>query len=155
MSRNTINVSRRGVIAGTTAMTAAAMLPSWPLPANATGPLPHETLPLRVSLPPFGPAPSRVNWCLGIFEKAAAHYETTGETEDLQRARWTLYWKLGYVMAGIPRRPVETVEQIRGFELLEIVAGAYPEIPWQVNLTKRLGLYRSWGCDKGRTWESV
>lgn len=57
-------------------------------------------------------------------------------------------------MAGIPRRPAETVEQIRGFQLLEIVAGAYPEIPWQVNLAKRLGC-RAWGCEKGRTWDNV
>ena len=66
-----------------------------------------------------------------------------------------MYWKLGYVMSGIPRRPSETVEQVRGFELLEIVVGAYPEIPWQVNPAKRLALYRAWGCDKGRTWDSV
>jgi hypothetical protein len=147
-------VSRRCVLTMAAATAASVVLSSWPLPASAAS-LPQESLPLRVCLPPFGPSPSRVNWCLRIFEKAAAQYEATGETEDLQRARWTLYWKLGYVMAGIPRRPGETVEQIRGFQLLEIVAKAYPEIPWQVNLAKRLGLYRAWGCDKGRTWDSV
>jgi len=146
-------VSRRHVVTMTAATAASVVLP-WPL-ATSAAPLSQTSKPTRVCLPPFGPPPSRVNWCLGIFEKAAAQYEATGETDDLQRARWTLYWKLGYVMAGIPRRPVETVEQIRGFQLLEIVAKAYPEIPWQVNLAKRLGLYRAWGCDKGRTWDSV
>ena len=108
-----------------------------------------------MSLPPFGPFPSRVNWCQGIFEKAAILYETTGETIDLQNARWSLYWKLGFVMARIPNSPRENRRQIRGFQLLETVAGAYPEVPWNVDLVKRLNVYRSWGCDESRTWESV
>ena len=147
-------MSRRAVLAGTAAAAAAAVLPALPAPVIAAS-LSQEAKPLRVCLPPFGPFPSRVNWCQGIFEKAAIVYETTGNAEDLQSARWTLYWKLGFVMARIPYSPADTLEQIRGFQLLETVARAYPEVPWKLDLAKRLNIYRSWGCDVGRTWDSV
>ena len=151
MSRSAANVSRRAVLAGATAIAAAAVLPAPVIAAS----LSRKAMPLRVSLPPFGPSPSRVNWCQRIFEKAAILYETSGASEDLQRARWTLYWKLGFVMARIPNSPREKLEQIRGFQLLETVARAYPEVPWKIDLAKRMNVYRSWGCDAGRTWESA
>ena len=152
MSRNPGDVGRRSVLAGTAAIAAAAVLPA-PMIAEAC--LSQKAMPLRVSLPPFGPSPSRVNWCQRVFEKAAIQYETTGNAEGLQSARWTLYWKLGFVMARIPNSPHDKLEQIRGFHLLETVAEAYPEVPWQVNLSARMKTYREWRCDEGRTWESV
>ena len=152
MPRNAGDVSRRAILAGATAIAAAAVLPS---PVIAEACLSQKAMPLRVSLPPLGPSPSRVNWCQRIFEKAAILYESTGETEDLHRARWTLYWKLGFVMARIPNSPADKLEQIRGFQLLETVARAYPDVPWPVNLPGRMNTYRAWGCDHGRTWESV
>ena len=149
-------MNRRGVLAGATVLAAAAMLPSpWASPAITAARLPDEATRLRVSLAPLGPFPSRVNWCQRIFEKAALVYETTGEPEELQRARWTLYWKLGFLMARIPNSPPDKLEQIRGFQLLETVAVAYPEVPWKVDLAARMESYRAWGCERGRTWGSV
>jgi len=148
-------MSRRGVLAGATAIVAAATLPSWARPAVAAARLPNVVTPLRVSLAPLRPFPSRVNWCQRIFETAALVYETTGETEELQSARWTLYWKLGFLMARIPNSPPDKLEQIRGFQLLEMVAMAYPEVPWNVDLAARMKTYRAWGCEQGRTWEGV
>lgn len=83
MSNNS-NASRRGVLVGATAIAASAVLPAWAVPVEAATLSQAEPLLRRVCLPPFGPSPSRVNWCLGIFEKAAGQYEATGETEDLQ-----------------------------------------------------------------------
>jgi hypothetical protein len=152
MARNAGDVSRRTVLAGTAVIAAAAVLPS---PVLADVSVSRKALPLRVNLPPFGPSPSRVNWCQRIFVQAAIQYETTGDAEDLQRARWTLYWKLGFVMGRIPNSPADKLEQIRGFQMLETVARAYPEVPWKIDLARRMNVYRSWGCDEGRTWESA
>lgn len=85
------------------------------------------------------------------YEAAAAEYEATGNPQSLDRVRWDMYWKLGFIMAFTARTRPDAGLQAEAFGLLESASMEYPEVPWRTNIAGSLRTWRATGRDGTRS----
>jgi len=81
------------------------------------------------------------------YGAAAAEYEATGNPQSLDRVRWEMYWKLGFIMAFTARTRPDADVQAEAFGLLESASMQFPEVPWRTNIAGSLKTWRASGRD--------
>lgn len=84
------------------------------------------------------------------YEIRAAQYEATGDPALIRNGRFSVKWKLAYALSLHVASERDSEEHAHFQHLVEQLAAAYPEVPWDSEDLARFDKWRAWGRAGGR-----